>query len=225
MIDFDGLKNTDTDMLTNTDWLNSAPGKIYARLKKIAEKRGQIVKVQGANSSLVEYIVGNQSAALHIDVTESQVGDEQVKSMGSIESWEYKRFPWWNETINSAGIPLNLLDPPLAWVARDGQTSDENVFKPNQVVKQLPLTDIGDAEKLEQAKQRVIQTIISTVVPVVQPDYSVAYHHGSLRLQSLTAQARESLEKDNNIYLNAAQNLAKITPVLKTSLSTAASQT
>lgn len=202
-------------------WDETVSGRLYKCLKYKASEEGVEFSLEG-KGEIVEFFYYNQEKArlvkylIHATVNEI---DGEVRTFA--EGWEYKRYSWWKTAIDEEGIPVDFLNVPLVWLAKDANIENwEQFFRPSKIVSSLK----KNPQEMEHAKQAVQQKIAEIVNPFLAPDFLIIEERSVLRLSPLTDRAKTSHIEDNEAYLQAEKNIKKAFPFLKIALVNLASK-
>ena len=197
-------------------WKQSLAGKLCSRLEKIAKDTGKTFRMLGAGSSVEVFEFGGERAELVKHMENSTVGDVGGSIRNYVESWDYKRLPWWRDALMSEQAPYELLDIPVSRAARDaGVERWRELFIPAQVVNTFDLVTPDNWREVEAMKEWVRSSITNILGRIVRPDYSVTFFENSLRLAPLTEGAILSKTVDNETYSSLLKKIEIIAPAFE----------
>lgn len=180
--------------LLHEEWKHTVSGHIYTYMQNHFQNEAKI-GIENLGGPIEIFTYDKDQA--HIRKRETEGSIETC-----IESYEYKRLPWWKESIDhQQGVPFIFLDPPVMWVAKDAGISNwEELFRPSVAVSKYHIADINDLESVERAKIEVRKVISEIITPKVSSAYSIQFQDGGLRLIAETDEAMESRYIDNEVY-------------------------
>jgi hypothetical protein len=194
-----------------TEWLNTVSGHIYSRLQTISKQLNLPLSVENKGGTRELFKIGEQTARLYKRLMDSSVGEDGGTIDTFAEGWEYKRYIWWKMALDQEGMPVILLDTPVANLAQDAGVSNwENYFIPSKVVAQYTLVKDNNPDQLLVEKEWVKQIITDTLDPLLKPDFDVRYRQDCLRLYPLTEESRKSRTEDNVPYERAKTNILSV---------------
>src|SRR3989338_9724804 len=91
-----GMKEQNKD----DEWKKTNSGKIFEKLRQIAERDGKTLSVEGKGETIEVFHMGEETARLVKHLGNATSGEnESGKIQLYVEAWEYKRRPWWREVL------------------------------------------------------------------------------------------------------------------------------
>lgn len=188
------------------EWERSTSGTIYEKLKGIAMKLGKELKIDGQGMIKEVFHMGDEKATLTKHLVDGHAGEEGGMIEMYVESWDYKRFPWWREALDEAQPNVVFLDTPISKFALDARIpNSENYFNPEKVVATYHLNPRKDPI-LEVARQGWVKEQIKEVLrPLLLPEFNIKEYDHELRLDPKSLLAIESRIQDNAAYEKAKE--------------------
>lgn len=207
----------DRDKDIEQEWRENDPtGRIYARLEAVAKLEKLPLTIEDRGSAHEFIVLGKQGAAITKHLTDSVVGSTGGTIKNYIESWQYKRYPWWREALDAEGLPAEFLDPAVGVVAREaGIEQWREIFTPRGVAKTLAQTIDVDGSEGVALQTWAFARIREVVDPLIHPDYRVIFQDDTIRLSAQSEGARKSRVEDNDAYKQAMEALKIAAPKLQ----------
>lgn len=197
------------------EWRETVSGQIFARLQKIAEREKKEARIDWPGEVVEKFWFGNESATILKHLEGGTVGLEDGAIASYAESWEYRNLPWWKEALDAEEMPVGLLDTPLTWVARDaGVENPAILFRPPSIIETYKLVSADSSTQDGDLKEWLRSRIIAIIAPLVEPNYTILFSDGSLRLVAQTEEAKASLKIDNDTYAQALLKIKEAVPLL-----------
>lgn len=182
-------------------WDASVSGMIFKKLQDIARRWGRTTRIYVKGSPVEVFEFNGETALVYNTLRSGTIGEEGGYIVPAIESYQYKRLPWWREAIDGVGTTVELLDVPLVWAGKDAKIPDyENLFRPSQILKRLRLP--------ESSLDTIYEAMKAVIDPVVTPDYTMVNDSGILRLGAVSEDAIQSRLEDNQAYQRATEAIA-----------------